>query len=170
MGQAIYTQVQKSNKSARAMRIECQKQSITYERVYIKKDIKLAQKLLQNGNVKFSSSVEKAHYAKSRLFEYVKLEDMDKVLKNVLKQYMTKQVIEDKNLNIFYYIYENDVKDPGKKTPKSKLYAGYVVFRFYNQTEDLIYQVQLDFMDKKGADLPQRIKCAIKSFMTLDDS
>ena len=165
VGDAILTEV---NKSAKTTRLECQKRAITFERIYIEKDIKFAQKLLNNGSVKFTSSVQKAHYSKSKLFEYVKLEDMDTVLKNALKQYVKEKTGEEKTLNISYYIYENDIKDPGKKTEKSKLYAGYVVFRFYNQKKEPIYQIQLDFIDKKGVDLPQRIKCAIKSFMTLN--
>jgi len=164
LGDAILTQI---NKSAKATRIECQKKAISFERVYLKEDIKFAQKLLREGNIEFTSSVQKAKYTKSKLFEYVKLFEADEVLKSALRQYIKEKKISDNKLNISYYIYENDVNDPGKKTKKSKLYAGYVVFRFFNPKDEPIYQVQIDFMDKKGKDLPQRIKCAVESFNTL---
>ena len=164
LGSAIYAQI---NKSSSAKRISCQKEAITFERVYKKEDIKLAQELLKSGNTEFKSSVIKAYFAQTKLFEYVKLADMDRVLNSILKQHVKKEQESSKKLNISYYIYENDVDDPGKKTKKSKLYAGYVIFKFYNQKDELIYQVQIDFMDKKGKDLPQRIKCAIESFITL---
>jgi len=163
LGDAIFTQI---NKSAKATRIECQKKATSFERVYLKNEIKLAQERLKNGSVEFTSSIKKAHYAKSKLFEYVKLSDMDTVLASILKTYAKQKDSKDKKLYISYYIYENDKDDPGKKTKKSKLYAGYVVFRFLNTNRDLIYQVQIDFMDEKGIDLPQRIKCAVESFIT----
>jgi hypothetical protein len=161
---AIYTQI---NKSSSSKRIECQKQATTFERVYKMSDIKHAQELLKSGNVSFTSSVIKSHYAKTKLFEYVKLSDMDSVLNTILNDYVIEKKNGDNKLNISYYIYENDVDDPGKKTKKSKLYAGYIVFQFYNPKDELIYQIQIDFMDKKGKDLPQRIKCAIESFITI---
>jgi len=164
IGNSIYDYV---NKSAKATRITCQKKVTSFERTYIKKDIKIAQQDIENTDVKFNSSIQKAKFAKSKLFEFVKLSKMDDVLKKSLDSYVLNTTQKEKKLEISYYIYENDVDDPGKKTEKSKLYAGYVVFRFYNQKQELIYQVQIDFMDKKGADLPQRIKCAVESFMTL---
>lgn len=139
----------------------------TFERVYDKKKLNEIKKLLKSGNVTIDSWVEKAKYSKSRLFEFVKLEDMNNVTKKVLKKYQESSVTKDeKKLKIEYYIYENDVDDPGKKTKRSKLYAGYVVFRFISDNE-LIYQVQVDFMDKKGLDIPNSIECAIKSFITI---
>ena len=139
IGSSIYTQIQKENKSARSSRISCHKDATVFERLYIEKEKKAIQKKLEEGNYTLSSSVLKAVYSKSKLFDFV---DLD-------------------------YIYENDVDDPGKKTAKSKLYAGYIVVKFKNDKNELIYQVQVDFMDKKGADLPQSIKCAIKSFITI---
>ncbi len=160
----MYKQV---NKTATSSRISCQKEVATFERVYKPNDIKLVQAQIKNGSIRVHSSVQKAHYSRSKLFDYVKLSDMDKVVDEVLKKYHTISKETEKHLGITYYIYENDVNDPGKKTARSKLYAGYVVFQFYNKKQELIYQVQIDFMDKKGADIPKRIECSIKSFMTL---
>jgi hypothetical protein len=160
----MYQQV---NKTATSSRISCQKEVATFERVYKPKDIRFAQEQIKNGHIKVSSSVQKAHYSRSKLFDYVKLSDVDKIVDDTLKKYNTSSEKKEENLEINYYIYENDVNDPGKKTKRSKLYAGYVVFQFYNQKQELVYQVQIDFMNKQGEDIPKRVECAIKSFMTL---
>jgi hypothetical protein len=167
IGSSIYKQIQKESTSARALRIECQKKLTAFERVYIQDSIKTAQKNIEEGNYILSSSIKKAVYAKSKLFDFVHLTDMDKVTINTLASYIKQKKTSDEKLKISYYIYENDVEDPGKKTQKSKLYAGYVVYKFSNSKDVLLYQVQIDFMDKKGIDLPKSIACAIKSFMTL---
>lgn len=165
ISKSAYDQLNKKT-VAKSMRLDCQKELTTFEKIYKYDEVKIAKDLLKSGNIVINSSVEKAKYSKSRLFDYVKLEDMDKITKSILKTYEQKSKIKDKKLNIVYYIYENDVLDPGKKTEQSKLYAGYVVFKFIISGE-LIYQVQTDFMDKKGLDIPKSIRCAIKSFMTI---
>ena len=166
LGNSIYMQITKEPQSAKAKRIPCQKKVTSFERGFGDKDIKIAQEQLQSGNFYFTSTIEKPIYMESKLFEYVKLNDMDKIVQISLNSYIKKKNIKKEKLKISYNIYENDIKDPGKKTKKSKLYAGYTVFKFYNKNNKVIYQVQIDFIDKKGADLPQRIKCSIKSFAT----
>ena len=63
-------------------------------------------------------------------------------------------------------VYENDKKDPGKKTPKSKKYAGYLTATFKIDNKK-VYKIQTDFMSLQGEDIPQRISCIVKSVMTL---
>jgi len=164
---SLYEQIQKDNKSAKSTRILCQKNVTVFERIYDDKKVEILQKKLSAGNYILSSSVQKAVYSKSKLFDYVNLIDMDKITIEMIESYVKDRELSDAKLKISYYIYENDIKDPGKKTEKSKLYAGYVVFRFSDDKDELIYQVQIDFMDKQGIDLPQSIKCAIKSFITI---
>jgi len=166
VGSSIYEHNKKSDAYKKSQRLDCHKTMTSFERVYDVSKIKDAQNMLLSGNYLLSSSVQKSVYAKSKLFDFVKLEDMDKVALKTIKSYVKKLEPSDNKLKISYYIYENDVKDPGKKTEKSKLYAGYVVFRFSNQNDELIYQSQIDFMNKQGADLPKSIECAIKSFIT----
>ncbi|MEA3512586.1 MAG: hypothetical protein U9R37_03195 [Campylobacterota bacterium] len=152
--------------SGKAKRIECQKKTTTFERSFGDEEIKIAQDLLMSGNFSFTSSIEKSIYSESKLFEYVKLQDTDKIVNEELKKYIKSDIKSEKNLKFRYNIYENDIKDPGKKTKKSKLYAGYVWFEFKNENNKTIYKVQIDFMDKKGADIANSIRCCIKSFMT----
>ncbi len=164
---SLYDQIQRDNKSAKSTRILCQQEVTVFERIYDDKKINFLQKNLSVGNYTLSSSVQKAVYSKSKLFDYVNLIDMDKITIETLESYVKNRELSDNKLKISYYIYENDIKNPGKKTEKSKLYAGYVVFQFSDDKNELIYQVQIDFMDKKGLDVPQSIKCAIKSFITI---
>jgi hypothetical protein len=169
VGNSIYLQIIKEPESPKAKRLPCQKHVTSFERGFGTKDIKIGQKQLENGNFKFTSYIEKSQYAKSKLFNYIKLSDMNIVTTNELKHYIKNEQLSDDKLKITYYIYENDVKNPGKKTKKSKLYAGYVVYKFYNNKNKLIYQSQIDFMNKQGTDIPQSIKCAIKSFATFNN-
>ena len=168
--ESIYKEINKKTLSAKAQRIECQNRTTTFEKVYLKNDIVELQELLYSGHYSLKSWVKKAKYSKTRLFEFVNLKDIDIVTKNIIKSYAKKQNNSEKKLKIEYYIYENDVDDPGKKTERSKLYAGYIVFRFLNDKNLLAYQVQIDFMDREGKDIPNSLKCAFDSFLTIDQS
>ena len=167
VGDSIYKEINKEPTSCKAKRLECQKSVTAFERGFIIDDIKKAQDLVKSGDVIFTSTIEKSIYAESKLFEYVSLKNTDKIVQNQLDKYLIENSVKSKNpLKFTYYIYENDVKDPGKKTKKSKLYAGYLVFEFKNSKNKTIYKVQIDFMDKKGADIANTIECSIKSFVT----
>ncbi len=156
--------------SGKAKRIPCHKLCTAFERGFGDEFIKIAQEELESGNFTFSSRVEKATFAPSKLFNYVKLSDIDAITQIELESYLVEKKLTDEKLKIKYYIYENDVGDPGKKTKKSKLYAGYVVYKFYNKNNKLIYQSQIDFMNRQGTDIAQSVKCAIKSFATYNKS
>jgi len=75
-------------------------------------------------------------------------------------------ITQQNNYKLSYYIYENDIKDPGKKNEKSKKYAGYIVTKLRNKKNKLIYQNQIDFMDFKGADLANSVECSVESLLT----
>lgn len=167
IGNSIYVEMTKDKTPGKAKRLECQQRVTSFERAFDNEQIKEAQKEIQNGAVDFSSSIEKATYADSALFDHISLAETDIIFKNVLTSYVEDNVIvEDKKYKVSYYIYENDVKDPGKKTKKSKAYAGYVVLEVKNSNNKTIYKVQIDFMDFEGADIQESIECTVKSFMT----
>jgi hypothetical protein len=168
VGNSVYHQITKDPTPGKVKRLECQKKRTTFERGFDDLEIKKAQILLESGSLDFTSSVEKAVYAKSHLFEYVKLKDTDKMFQNMLDKYKTNNNKQKNGFKLSYYIYENDVKDPGKKTKKSKLYAGYVVTKLKNSKNKLIYQNQIDFMDFKGADISASIECGVKSLATFN--
>jgi hypothetical protein len=167
IGSSIYQEITKEPKSAKAKRIPCQKKATAFERCYDVKLLQEAIKQIKNGNFKLTSSIEKAKYTQSKLFNYVKLEDTDKIALQKLNSFVKqKQPNKQQMVTLHYYIYENDINDPGKKTKKSKLYAGYIVFQVKNNNHKLLYQVQIDFMDRHGKDISQSMKCCIESLMT----
>ena len=169
LGNSVYTEMSKDKTPGKAKRLQCQKMVTTFENGYILKEIKEAQKQLLYGNIPFTSSVEKSHYAKSKLFNYISLKSTDKIFKKELLKYKKSDKNKSSSYTLNYYIYENDVKDPGKKTKKSKLYAGYVVTQLKNTRNMIIYQNQIDFMDRQGADIKQTIQCGIKSLVTFNN-
>ncbi len=157
----IYQELTKP--SITALRLTCHKETTTFERPYgTKAEIQTAQRLLQEGAYSITASAQPSKYMKSRLFESVSLAQTDTILRNLLAPPKT----SENNVSINYAIYENDKMDPGKKSPKSKLFEGYVTFE-YRLEKKLIYKVQIDFMDPQGKDISRRIECAVASFMSI---
>lgn len=155
-----------NNKSAKVQRIACHQKTVVFEKVYDKSLLKQIQNTLKSGNYKLSSRAQKSRYMKTRLFEYVDIKEVDKLVKNTIAQYKTEHNT-DNTVGIDYYIYENDKADPGKRTAKSKLYAGYVRFTFTYKGKR-VYAVQVDFMDLDGKDIHKSVACAIESMHTIE--
>lgn len=156
----------KNNTSGKSERLACHKKSVVFEKVYDETLLKQAKDTLYSGKYELTSSVQKSVHMKTRMFEYVDLKDVDKLVNDAIADYKTKVSKSDDKVVLDYYIYENDKADPGKKTAKSKLYAGYLHFTLtYNGKR--VYAVQVDFMDLKGKDIHKSVACAIKSIVTL---
>jgi len=166
IGNSVYQQMQKDPTPGKAKRLQCQREATTFEKGYALKEIQEFQQILKSEHVPFTSSIEKSSYAKSHLFEYVQLSQVDEMFKKELNSYIKDNKDLPNHFKLSYYVYENDVKDPGKKTKKSKLYAGYIVTKLTNEKNRVIYQSQIDFMDKKGADIAKTVKCSVKSLAT----
>lgn len=166
VGKSIYLQVNKESMSAKAHRIACQKDATTFERVLKKDKIEELKNSIYTNSIKLNIHTQKAKYMESKLFDYVKVEDVKKSLLEIIKSYENKSKVSTNDVVLDMLIYENDKKDPGKKTKKSKLYAGYIEFEFRVKNA-AVYKIQIDFMDLKGADIDKRLSCAIKSLMTL---
>ncbi|MBN1838971.1 MAG: hypothetical protein JW802_02895 [Campylobacterales bacterium] len=157
---AIYTQVTKT--SCRSLRLECQKETVVFERVYFKEKVHAFQEAIRTQGLVVDLETQKSHYAPSKLFERLDLNEV----RNILIREFGETPSKD-SLRLHVLIYENDPLDPGKKTKEAKLYAGYVVFSFF-EGADLVYKIQIDFMDKKGEDIAKRIACAKASLMALE--
>lgn len=166
VGDSVYNEMTKDKTPGKAKRLECQKQVTVFERSYSLSDLKYAQKLIAHGNDSFTSYIEKAVYSDSVLFNYISLEQIDDIFRKTLQSYIKYNENNQNAYKLSYYIYENDKNDPGKKTEKSKLYAGYIVLEIKNLDNKSIYKVQVDFMDDKGADIKRSIQCSIRSLMT----
>jgi hypothetical protein len=158
----IYGQVNK--KSAKASRLSCQKNVVFFERVLDNDMIKIAQNVFKDGDYTISIEADKAEFMKSKLFEYV---DIDEVKDYFVSSSKTtpkkaKNLTKD-SIKISLLVYENDKLDPGKKTKKSKLYAGYIILGIKKGNHS-IYRSQVDFMDFQGKDIHKRVDCLIASF------
>ena len=163
IGNDIYKQYSKSG--AMSHRIACHKTYKTFERTYDKALLKKAQKQVLSGEYNLTSCIKEAKYMQTKMFKYVELENVNQMVRDEMAK---KEVPHSKSegvLHIDYYIYENDKADPGKKTKKSKLYAGFLRFILAYNGKDF-YSVQTDFMSLEGRDIPQSVECAIESFIT----
>lgn len=164
-GSQIYTTFFKSKETAKTTRLACHKKSTTFERIYNKKLISQAIESIENGNVKTKYEMQFSKYVPSKMGQYFTIEQVDNDLQQILKSYK-KGDQNGSTLLIDYFVYENDLGDPGKKTEEAKKYAGYIRMNFYLDNTK-IYGVQIDFMDWQGKDINEKLHCAIESFMTL---
>ena len=169
IGDGIYSEINKDKIPGKAKRLECHQNVTVFERSYSTDDLKYAQNLIIQGDDSFTSHIEKAVYSNSVLFNYISLDTTDKIFRKKLKNYIQSNEENKKMYQVSYYIYENDKNDPGKKTKKSKLYAGYVVLEVKNMNNKSIYKVQIDFMDNKDSDIKNCIECAVESLMTFNN-
>ena len=169
IGNEIYTQVNKKPKSAKSTRLSCHKDSVTFEKVIKPKLVQELLQTLKSQDYKVNVWADKSKYMTSVMFNFVDIKKIDEDIKTKIKNY--KLDIEAKKTSdvlIDVMVYENDKKDPGKKTKRSKLYAGYLVFTFKVGIKK-VYKIQTDFMDLKGEDIPKRVSCIINSVMTLGE-
>jgi hypothetical protein len=155
-----------NDKGARAYRIDCHKEIVVFESVYDKEKLKKVKELIFSGNFKIKSHIRLSKYMDTQMAKYVNMEEIDKMLISKLNQNVDNKKENKEKAVIDYYVYENDKDDPGKKTPKSKLYAGYLHFD-YRLNNKSIYRFQIDFMDLKGKDIEKRLNCTIKSLKSI---
>ena len=165
----VFKQATKKPHSAKASRLQCQKKAVTFEKVLKPKLIKILQQTLKSGDFKIIVLADKAKYMKSVMFNFVDIKKVEDDFKSKIESYDT-TIKKEKSGDIFVdmMIYENDKKDPGKKTARSKLYAGYIEVTFKVNKKN-VYKIQTDFMSLKGADISQRISCIVKSVMSLGE-
>ncbi len=169
IGNEIYKQINKVPKSAKTARLDCHKKTITFEKVLKPKLIKELHQVLASEDYKLEIFAEKAKHMETKMFNYV---DVDVVEKDIIEKFnnhkLKSKIAKNGSLIIDVLIYENDKKDPGKKTKRSKLYAGYLEFTF-KLNKKVVYKIQSDFMKMKGEDIPDRISCIIDSVMSLEE-
>lgn len=166
-GYGIYDNLHKTQ-TKKEKRIPCQKKTITFENISNKTLIPEAISLLQSNNYEIISRIELSKYMESKILNFISKDKADNFLNKSIKKYIKKEKTSQKKLLIDYYIYENDKEDKGKKSKKAKLYAGYLVFEFKLDNR-LIYKIQSDYMKMDTSDIPERMDCIIKSFITLSN-
>jgi hypothetical protein len=162
IGKGIYDQSNK--KGAKATRLACHSKSVVFERLYLQDKLAALQEALTLKKPKLVFTTLPSTFMQTKLFEYLSTEDVAKYTYKALGMENANAVAED--LKIAITIYENDKLDPKKKTPEAKLYAGYLVYDFYLKSE-LVYKIQVDFMQMQAGDVEERVACAIESVKTL---
>jgi len=155
-----------SQNSAKIARLACHTKSTTFEYVYKKELVKSMQDAIKSANVQIKSKFKLSEYMPTKLANQISLVQVDEMIQKQIDSHVGTTKNIDNTLLIDYFIYENDKEDPGKKTAKSKLYAGYLVFHFL--LEDVkVYRLQIDFMDIQGKDIEEKIQCMMKSVWSL---
>lgn len=167
VGMNIYESMTK--KDFKSSRFACQKEVTTIETFRKPKYIADAIKSLKNKNYKLKSEIRFSKYMPSKLGKYLNIANVDKMINKSISQYTLGSSDKSKELTIEYSLYENDKNDPGKKTAKSKLYAGYIYLNFKLDSIISVYDIQIDYMNLEAKDLENRIECAIKSFIRAKD-
>jgi hypothetical protein len=165
----IYT---KLNYSAKSTRLACHTDVVTFEKVFQQDMISILVKSLKSNNYQINIKADKAIYMKSVMFNYVNIDDIKENIIRHIKEYSSKlphikSINENNKVILEILVYENDKLDPGKKTKKSKLYAGYIEITAKIKNK-VIYKIQMDFLDLKGKDIPKRISCITKSIMSFN--
>lgn len=161
----VFGVINKRTVDIKTKRVTCQNSVTTFEKIYTK-DLDFAKKLLTSSNYEIQSDIEYSKNMKSNLLGNFSTEDSDEILIEVLNNSKSINKKYDEKLLISYYIYENDKKDEGKKNKNAFSYAGYLVFEFKLKNE-LLYKIQIDYLNTDTSDIKSRIECAIKSFLTI---
>lgn len=162
IGNSIYKEVNK--KSTKSVRLECHNKVTVFEKLHKPKLLMKLKNDINNGKLQITKEIEKSKYMESKLFNYVDEEQITSFYESLLNR--KNLANEDSSSSVNILIYENDKEDPGKKTKKAKLYAGYIVFS-YKTENSLVYKIQIDFLDDKGSDINKTLKCGLESVMTL---
>lgn len=147
-------------------RVKCQETTTTFEKISNKDLASKAIALLKSGNYIVKSRIELSKFMDSQILNHIDEKRANNFLEKSIALYATEQVENNEKLLIDYYILENDKEDTGKKGTKCKLYAGYLVFEFKLENK-LIYKIQTDYMNMDTSDIPERMDCVLKSFITL---
>jgi len=148
-------------------RLECQKQTTTFERLNIQNPASDAIVAFKNNNYILNTTIDYSTYMESHLKDVLTTSKADIIFNESAKRFVSADKTEDDKVLIDYYIYENDKKDPSKKGKKSKLYSGYIKLDF-NYKNKIVYQIQTDYKDIDAKDLDQRIDCALQSFTSIN--
>jgi len=165
VGNDIYKQNTKKVAGAKSTRLACHKTSKVFERTYDAELLTKAQETVRAGEYELTSSIKEAKFMETKMFKFVQLQKVDQMVKDTIAKKKQADAKADGKVHIDYYIYENDKGDPGKKTKKSKLYAGFLRFILtYNGKK--FYSIQADFMNLEGTDIPKSVECAIESLVT----
>jgi len=147
-------------KSAKSKRLACHQEVTTFERLYEPKQITKVKEYLKDHDFKYRLHIAKSHYMPTRIDEYLTMHAFEKLVDETIGKAQGEKLLVD------LLLYENDKADPKKKSPKAKLYEGYIQLSFYLEKKR-IYTVQIDYRDRMGRDIKRRLECAVESLYSL---
>ncbi|MGM0518455.1 MAG: hypothetical protein ACQERD_02290 [Campylobacterota bacterium] len=163
----VFTQIKKTT-SFDSKRVSCQEKTTTFENINTQQPIKKAIKIFESNNFEIDGYIDYSKFMSSNIEGKITSQDIKQRIIKIAKEF----TIENSKLNtqnqldIDFYIYENDKEDSRKKGDNCKLYAGYIVLDFLLNKKS-VYKIQIDYMENDTSDLDERINCAFKSFISL---
>ena len=160
-----YGIINKKENNPKSKRVECQEKVTTFEKIF-DNNLKSQKELLLTNNYEIISNIEYSKAMKSNLKNSYSTKNSDIILEKILKNHKTHNMSSEKKLQISYTIYENDKNDSGKKNKDAFLYAGYLLFEFKFKN-DLLYKIQIDYMNIDASDIEERMMCAVDSFLSI---
>ncbi len=118
-------------------------------------DINALVKEIESGAIHYRCDVYKSKYMHSRVETYTDSELLKKASEEVFGK---EEDTKNSNVEIRCELYENDKEDPGKKSSSCKLFAGYLLYTFTLDGEQ-IYKIQIDVEKSDFSDIPLRLNC-----------
>jgi len=153
----IYTNFIAGKKDkAKIEKLQCEKQTYTYSKVFNQKLLNKSIKALKKGYYRIEGGYLKPKYMKSSIQNIVSLKQVDNFYINAIGT-KPKNGIE-KFLKIRYELIQND-----KKTLKSKLNTGSIITSFRINSID-IFKFYSDFNFLYKNTIKEKINCAIKVY------
>ena len=149
------------NPKKEIVKLECEKESYTFSKVFNQKLLDKSTKALDKGYYKLEGSYLKAEFMPSSVQEVVSLAEMDKFFIDEIGTKPKKDI--EKYLKIKYELVENDKKNPNKKDEKYNLNSGSVITSFRINAKE-IFRVYTDFQFMYKNAIKQRVDCSIKVF------
>jgi len=116
--------------------------------------------IIENGEFNIETSIIHAKFMDTKVERFV---DKDKLLHLNIGVFGKGSSIESGN-KIKCELFENDREDPGKKSQSCKLFAGYLLYTFYVDGEQ-VYKIQMDVAKNDFSDIKDRMECIKESLL-----
>jgi hypothetical protein len=155
-GISAYKEATKSG--AKAKRLPCHEKVTVFERLYLPNQIDDFK--IENANLSASITLVPSVYQAPKLFKAIPKSEIESLVKKHLKAKLN----ESYPLHVKVMVVENDKLDPKKKNNDAKSFLGYIRASYY-KNGDLIYQIQVDFLDKN--EIKDTLQCIHQSLMSI---
>lgn len=142
--------------------LSCEKDVFTVSKVYNQQLLNKSINALNEGSYSLQGHYKKSHNNPSIIEDFVSIFELD----SYFVKSISKSPIEnnEKDLNIKYYIIENDKKDENaRKLSNCKLCSGAILTSFLIAEEEIFkFYIDFNLYDKK--EIEEKIDCTIKVY------